>query len=181
MEYADWGQVSGDLASTRRSAALFLDNLPADHNLWAISRRKWGATWRRIADAHCQAADLNLKKRVFKEAVEAWLCALTALEVANRINDGDDPQAQDISAEVALGIQRFGSSLERKIERTHIPCCDEPELPAYYLPAATTGICTPTVICISREEETGVALLGRLSPVVMGRSMSLLLISHEDI
>lgn len=181
MECAACGEMSGDLASTRRSAALFLDNLPRDHDLGMTGRSTWGAKWKEIGDAHCRDADLLLDRGAPESAFESWLCELTALEVANRIIGEDDPENAGISAQVEFGIQRFGSLLERKLERIQVPCCDEFELPAYYLPAAAVDMCAPAVICIGREEETGHALLGRLLPVVVGRGMSFLLLSRKDI
>ncbi|WP_213290725.1 S9 family peptidase [Bradyrhizobium sp. sGM-13] len=115
------------------------------------------------------------------EATEAWLCALTAFEVVRRLVDEDDPQSADASARVEAGIQRFELSLEQKIEPVQIACCDRTELPAYYLPAGSPDLCAPAVICISGEQESGTMLLGRLLPVVSGRGMSLLVISHDDI
>ncbi len=111
------------------------------------------------------------------EATEAWLCALTAFEVARRLADEDDPQSGDVSVKIEAGIQRFGS-LEQKVERVQIACCDQSEFLAYYVPAGDPDLCAPAVICISREEETGATLLGRL---FIGRGTSVLVVSHDDV
>ncbi|WP_018322512.1 S9 family peptidase, partial [Bradyrhizobium sp. WSM2793] len=131
-------------------------------------------------DAHCLVGDLNIKRGALDEASEAWLCALTAFEVARRLVHEDDPESGDVSAKVEAGIQRFGS-LERKVERVEIACCDHTELRACYLPAGNPNLCTPAVICISREEESGAALLGRLLPVATDRGISVLVVSHDDV
>ncbi|WP_172626819.1 alpha/beta hydrolase family protein [Bradyrhizobium ivorense] len=132
--------------------------------------------WTKIGDVHCITADLNIQKGAFDKAAEAWLCALTAFEVARRLADENDPHCGDISTKVEAAVQRFGS-----LERVQIACSDQSEFPAYYLPVGGPDSCTPAVICISSEEETAATLLGRLLPVAIGRGMSLLVISHDDI
>lgn len=178
MLYAAWPQVCGDLASTRRDAAVFLDKL---EGVWAdTSRQNWAAKWIEIGDAQCFLCDLNLKKEALTEAAEAWLSALTAFEVARRLIDEDDELREEVSAKVESGIQRFGSSLKPKVERVPFACVDQGEFEAYYLPAAQSDEGSPAVICISREEESRATLLGRLWPVVIGRGISLLVVSHDD-
>ncbi|OCK57452.1 hypothetical protein LMTR3_21315 [Bradyrhizobium sp. LMTR 3] len=178
MLCAAWPHVRSDLASTRRDAAAFLGNLEGVYG--AKSRQSWVQRWTDIADAHCLVGDLDVEKGAFDEAAEAWLCALTAFEVARRLVDEDDPQSGNVSAKVEAGIQRFGS-LERKVERVQLACDDTAEFLAYYLPAGRSHLPTPAVVCISSEEETGVTLLGRLLPVVVGRGISVLAVSHDDL
>lgn len=179
MECAAWPHVRGDLASTRRGAAAFLDNFGDIAE--AIGQQNWGARWTSIGDAHSDFGDLDVKKRSFDKAAEAWLCALTAFEVAKRLVDEDDPQREEISGKVQAAIEGLRRSLKQKVQRTEIPCCDEAGLPAYYLPAASPDQCVPAVIFISREEETGATLLERLLPVVINRGVSILIVSHDDI
>jgi len=179
MENAAWPHVRGDLASTRREAAAFIDNLEDLYG--TIGRQHWISRWTNIGDAHCLVGDLNCKNGASAKATEAWLCALTAFEVARRLVDKDDPDGKEVSAKVEAGIQEVGSSLEHQFERVLISCSDETELLAYYLPAVGPNRCAPAVICISREEETGATLLGRLLPVVIGRGMSVLVVTHDDL
>lgn len=181
MESAAWPDVSGDLASTRRGAAMFLDNLADEIICGATSRQTWAAKWKEIGDAQCFLADRNTNMEAFDEATEAWLCALTAFEVARHLIDKDDPKSGDISAKVDASIHGFGLSRRQKIERVQIAWCDQVEFPAYYVPAGHPDLCAPAVICISCEQETGATLLGRLLPAVIGRGMSVLVISHDDI
>ncbi|MGY4319366.1 alpha/beta hydrolase family protein [Bradyrhizobium sp. JR3.5] len=173
-----WPYVRSDLASTRRAAAAFLDDL--EDNDGVASRRNWVARWTNIGDAHCRVGDLNIDNGAFDEATDAWLCALTAFEVAKRLMDEDDPHSGDVSAKVEIAIQRFGS-LAPKVDRVRIACSDQCEFLAYYLPAGGRDLCAPAVICISREEDTGAALLGRLLPTVIGRSISVLIVSYDDV
>lgn len=175
---AIWSHVRDDLASTRRDAAAFLDNL--DEIFGGKTRRDWVSRWMSIGDAHCLVGDLNIGNGLFKKATEAWLCGLTAFEVARRLLDDNDPQSEAVSAKVEACIQKF-VALENKLEQVKIPCFDQLQLPAYYLPAGSPTISAPAVICISREEETGAMLLGRLLPAVTDRPMSLLIVSHDDV
>ncbi|QQO35583.1 hypothetical protein JJC00_08245 [Bradyrhizobium diazoefficiens] len=179
MLCAAWPRIRSDLASTRRGVELFVDNLEDIYE--ALGRQNWAAKWMNIGDVHYLQCDLELKRGAFAEAAEAWLCALTAFEVARRLVDEDDPQNEEILAKVEAGIRRFGLSLEHKVERVEIPCWDQSEFQAYYLPAGGRDLCVPAVICISREEETATTLLGRLLSAVRDRGISLLVVSHRDV
>lgn len=181
MEYAAWPQVEGDLSSARRYAASFLDNLAVEKDYMAIGRQDWIARWTQIGDHLCLLGDSSIKNGAVDEATEAWLCALTTFEVARRLVDEDDTRSEDLSSKVVMGIQRLKSSLVRQIEQVTIAPCDQTELLAYYLPAGDPDAPAPAIICISMENETGATLLGRLLPVVIGRGMSILVISHDDI
>ncbi|WP_091898147.1 hypothetical protein [Bradyrhizobium sp. Rc2d] len=158
---------------------MFIGNL--EDMFGATGRQNWVSRWTNIGDAHCLVGELNSKKGASAEAAEAWLCALTAFEVARRLVDKDDPEGKEVSAKVETGIQRLESSLDHQLERISIPCYDQTELLAYYLPAGGPDLCAPAVICISREEEPGATLLGRLLPVVIGRGMSVLVVAHDDL
>ncbi|WOH64339.1 hypothetical protein [Bradyrhizobium sp. BWA-3-5] len=181
MERAAWPQVRSDLVSVRQGAATFLGNLSADVISGAIGRQNWAATWTEIGDARCLLAELNIKKKAFEEATEAWLCALTAFEVAKHLVDEDDPKSGDISAKVEATIQKLGLSLQQKLERVRIACCDQAELLAHYLPAGNPELSAPAIICIAREQEAGATLLGRLLPALIGRGMAVLIVSYDDV
>ncbi|MET4359193.1 pimeloyl-ACP methyl ester carboxylesterase [Bradyrhizobium sp. RT9b] len=181
MEYRAGPHARGDLASTRRDAAAFLDNLTVQNSRGAKGRQNWIAIWTKAGDSHCLLADLKIENGMFGEATEAWLCALTAFEVARRLVDESDAQSGDVLAKVEAGVQRFVSALQQKMERVEIACCDQTGFLAHYLPADRPDSFCPAVICISDEEETGAMLLGRLLPVVIGRGMSVLVVSREDL
>ncbi|MFK4529309.1 hypothetical protein ABIF90_007290 [Bradyrhizobium japonicum] len=178
MLRAAWPQVRDNLASTRREATVFLDGL--EHIYGEIGGQSWAARWTSIGDVHCALGNLNIEKGGLNEATEAWLCALTAFEVARRLVDEGDPQARDLSTKVEAVIQRFGY-LDRKVEPVQLACDDQSEFVAYYLPAGGRDLCAPAVICISSEEQTAATLLGRLLPVVLDRGLSILVVSHDDV
>ncbi|MGY4167695.1 hypothetical protein ACVIM8_001768 [Bradyrhizobium sp. USDA 4529] len=178
MDCAAWPHVRCDLASTRQGAAVFLENL--DDVCDAAGRQNRVERWTAIGDAHCLLCDRYIKQEAFDEATEAWLCALTAFEVARRLLDVCDSQSEDISVKIETSIQRFGLCL-KKIERVKIADCDRAEFHGYYLPAGSLDACTPAVICISSEQETEGTMLGRLLPVLFGRDVSVLVVSHDEI
>lgn len=179
MLCAAWPHVRGDLVSTRRGAAAFLDNLEEIYG--NVDRQSLVTRWTSIGDAHLLIGDLNINRGACDEAIEAWLCALTTFEVARRLVEEDDARGGDVSARVESGVQRLGLTLENKLERVQIACCDEAELPAYYLPSGPSLRAPAAVICISREQETAVALLGRLLPLAVGRGISVLAVSYDDV
>lgn len=178
MLCAAWPEVTDNLESTRRSAALFLDSFSGHYE--ATSRRHFVARWTNIGKAHSLLGDLNVERGALDAAAEAWLCALTAFELARRLVDEDDPQTGDVLAELEAVISNFGS-LEQRVRRVEIATWDERKLPAYYLSAGEPGRCTPAVICISREDETGAMLLGRLLPVIANRGMAALVVAYDDV
>lgn len=169
-----WPQVRSDLVSIRRGAGVFLDNLGTIYG--ATSRQNWVKQWTSIGDAHCLVGDEENKSAAFNEAKEAWLCALTAFEVARRLVDRNDPQSGDVSAKVEASIQKFPS-----LERVQVSCSDQTEILAYYLRADGSDLCCPAVICITREDESAAILLGRLLPVAIGRRISIFVLSHADV
>ncbi|MCK1624095.1 hypothetical protein IVA98_13020 [Bradyrhizobium sp. 160] len=181
MEFGAWSHVRGDLESVRQNASAFLDGLLPEDDRAQLARQNWGATWAGTGDAYCRLADLNINKKKYDEATQAWLCALTAFEVARRLVADDDPRRADVSAKVEAGLQRIGLSFGHEVESVQIACGDLGEFIAYYLPAGTPNSRAPAAICVSNEEEEGVTLLGRLLPVVVGRGISVLVVSHENI
>ncbi|MFB6421554.1 alpha/beta hydrolase family protein [Bradyrhizobium tunisiense] len=176
----DFG-VRGDLASARQSASAFLDSLPKADDCAQTVRQSWVDTWTMAGEAYCRVADLHQNKKEFDKATEAWLCALTALEVARRLVPDDDTRSADVSAKVEAGLQRIGLSSGHEVESVQIACGDLGDVLASYLPARAPNSRAPAVICVSSEGETGATLLGRLLPVIIGRGMSVLVVSHGDV
>lgn len=178
MLCAAWPEVTDNLESTRRSAALFLDSFSGRYD--PTSRRHFVARWTNIGDAHCLFGDLNVERGAFDAAAESWLCALTAFEVARRLVEEDDPQTGDVLGKLEAGISHF-EALEQRVRRVEIASWNERKLPAYYVSAGGPDLCAPAVICISREDETGAMLLGRLLPVIVSRGMAALVVAYDDV
>lgn len=180
MELGAWPHVRGDLASARQSASAFLNRLPPADDCAQMVRQNWADTWIGTGDAYRRIADLSIHQGEFDEATEAWLCALTAFEVARRLVPDDDPRRADVSDKIEAGLHTIGLSVGHEVESVQIACGDLGEALAYYLPAGAPNSRTPAVICVSSEEEAGAILLGRLLPVVIGRGMSVLVVSHKN-
>lgn len=178
MESRAWLAKRSDLASTRRGASSFLDSLSSEDCALA-ARQNWAKTWIKVGQYNCRLVELNLQKQALDIAKEAWLCALTAFEVARRLLS-DSSASPEISARVENDFQKFGPALGHTVQTLRITC-DHVQLPACYLPAAGTNLRSPAVICISSDEERRMSLLGRLLPVIIGRKMSILVVSHEDV
>ncbi|PJG50596.1 hypothetical protein CVM73_35370 [Bradyrhizobium forestalis] len=157
---------------------MFLDAF--DEGSEAASRRDCAAKWINIGDAHCLFGNLNVERGTFDEAVQACLCALTAFEVAKRLSDEDDSQRREVWAKLEASVERF-ASLDQKVERVDIALCDEDKLSAYYVPAGASSSRVPAILCISREEETAAILLARLLPLMISRSMAVLVVSYDDV
>lgn len=177
MEYTAWPHMRSDLCSTRQGAAVFLDNLDSIYG--TTSRQDWGARWTSIGHAQYLLGDQNLKKGASAEAIEAWLCALTSFEVARRLLEQDGTIGH-ISVKISDVVERFASAYEQSVEKVQISCCDH-RITACYLRAGNGDVRAPAVICLSMEEEPGAVLLGRLLPVVVGRGLSVMVLSHDDI
>lgn len=181
MERAGRLRVRGVCSFTRLSAAAFLDSLSLESSLNAIDRQNCIAGWIKVGDDHCVLGDRNIQTGATERATEARLNALTAFEIARRLLDPDDPRSAEVTAKVECSIQRLNSSLAEKIEQVILEGYDDAELSAYYLPGGAPKSPAPAIICLSMEEETAVTLLGRVLPVLIGRSMSALVICHDDI
>lgn len=178
MLCAAWPEVTDNLESTRRSAAVFLDSFSGGHE--TTRRRHFVARWTNIGEAHCLFGDQNVERGALDAAEDAWLCAMTAFELARRLADEDDPQAGDVLSKLEAIIGNF-ESLKQRVRRVEIASWDERKLPAYYVSAGEPELFTPAVICISREGETEAMLVGRLLPVLAGRGMAALVLAYQDV
>ncbi|MDF0498666.1 hypothetical protein [Bradyrhizobium yuanmingense] len=176
MDRGTWPRLTDDLASTRHSAAAFLDN-------WDGSRTaagtEWLSRWIAIGDAHGMLGTAKGREGKVDEAATAWLCALTAFEIAKRLAREHAVQGEDVSAKIGSAMETFGS-LKQRIERVQIECYDQSVIDAHYLPSDASSR-APAIICISAEDETSKTLLGRLLPAAAHRGMSVLAITYDDV
>lgn len=181
MKDAAWKGTKADLSWLRQDAAAFLDNLPVGKSGSAEDRQNWIARWMRIGDDYCRLGDVYIKKEALDNATEASLCALTAFEIAKRLVDEDETQRRTVWGRIESGIQRVERAQAKEIKQVRIACCDNDHLNAYYFAGGWIERPSAAVICISTEQEAAAALLGRLLPVAIGRGISILVISHDDI
>ena len=170
-----------DLASARRTAAVFIDNLPIADLGEARDRHYWVSNWIRTADSYYSLANLDVRSGAVERAREAWLCAMTGFEVAKRIVESGDPDHLRIVAKMQACVDEFGLHHARAVEQVRIGCCDEQELTACYLPHDGSAPRAPSIICISKKCESIGEFLGRLLPAAVGRGMSLLVVEGKDL
>jgi hypothetical protein len=175
------GEAAVDLASARRNAAVFIDNLPVTDVHNTSDRERWVSNWIRTGDGYCLLAELNIEQGAIEGACEAWLCALTAFEVAKRLVEPCHPGRVEINAKIGVCVHQFGLHQGRPAERVRIACCEQPELVAYFLPAGGPEPQAPSIIGITDEDETAEELLGKLLPAASGRGMSLLVVGGADV
>lgn len=178
MERAARWQLKSDLSTIRERASAFLNNpMPAHEDQETTTQ--WSSEWIDIAEDHSQVGEESINRGNSDEATEAWLCALTAYEVARRLITESD-QLGMVVAGIERCIRRLELSVANRIERVRIGDGEPPELEALYLRSGS-GLQKQTVICISTEQEPGAILLGRLLPATFNRKLSLLIISHDDL
>ncbi|MCK1667924.1 dienelactone hydrolase family protein [Bradyrhizobium sp. 153] len=176
MDRATWPRLRNDLASTRRSAAAFLETLDGSRTTGGT---EWFSRWIEIGDAHGVLGDAKRREGKIDEAAKAWLCALTAFEIAKRLAGEQAVLGEDVSSKIGSAIETFGS-LKQRIERVQIECYDQSAIEAHYLPADGYSR-APAIICISAEDETSTKLLGRLLPAAAHRGMSVLAVTYDDV
>ncbi|MGY3146497.1 hypothetical protein ACVWYQ_003496 [Bradyrhizobium sp. USDA 3397] len=176
MDRATGPRLRDDLASTRHSAATFLENLDASR---AAGGAEWFSRWIEIGDAHGMLGNAKCREGNVDEAAKAWLCALTAFELAKRLAREQAGQGKAVSARIGSAIETFGS-LKQPIERVQIECYDQSAIEAHYLPSDGSSR-APAIICISAEDETSTTLLGRLLPAAAHRGMSVLAVTYDDV
>lgn len=181
MKDAAWKGTRADLSSVRQDAAAFLDNLSAEKSGGAEDRQDWIARWMRMGDDYCRLGDVYIKKEALDNATEASLCALTAFEIVRRLVDEDETQRAAVWERIESSIQRVERAQAKETKRVRIACCGSDHLNAYYFGGGRIERPSAAVICISTEQEAAAALLGRLLPVAIGRGISILVISHDDI
>lgn len=143
--------------------------------LRAILHRRGAApqrSWRIWIDAKRREGKID-------EAAKAWLCALTAFEIAKRLAGEQAVLGEDVSSKIGSAIETFGS-LKQRIERVQIECYDQSAIEAHYLPSDGYSR-APAIICISAEDETSTKLLGRLLPAAAHRGMSVLAVTYDDV
>lgn len=178
MERVARWQLKSDLSTIRERASAFLNNpMPAHRD--QETTKQWSSEWIDIAEGHSQLGEESINRGNSDEATEAWLCALTAYEVARRLITESD-QLGIVVAGIERCIKRLALSVASRIERVRIGGGEPPELEALYLRSGS-GLQKQTVICISTEQEPGAILLGRLLPATFNRKLSLLIISHDDL
>lgn len=179
MEGDHWPHGSCDgagrsLARLRKRASEFFESLSAADLAREAHRELWLADWLRIADDYRICAES--RDGSVRIAGEAWLCALTALEVAKCLSCPGDLASPDLAGKVAISLRGFEDDAGSAIERVAIDCLDQETLTGFFLPALRREPSAPVVICILNEDVALGSVMSRLLPVSLCRNMSLLLV-----
>ncbi|OKO68440.1 alpha/beta hydrolase [Bradyrhizobium sp. AS23.2] len=180
MEGDHWPHGSCDgagrsLACLRNRASGFFESLSIAELARGAHRHLWISDWLRIADDY-QAFAESARDTSVQTAREAWLCSLTALEVARSLACPGDIESADLADKVGIGLRGFEDDAGPAIERVQIDCLDQGALTGFFLPAFRHGPSAPAVICVSDEEISLGSMMSRLLPASLRRNMSLLLI-----
>ncbi|WP_368367101.1 alpha/beta hydrolase [Bradyrhizobium commune] len=129
----------------------------------------------RIADDYRTFAETAREDRSTLIALEAWLCSLTAVEVARSLSCPGDFATDDLVEKVGVSLKGFKDDAGPAIERVKIDGFDQGELTGFFLPACH-GSLAPVVLCIGDEDIMQGSMMSRLLPASLRRNMSLLLI-----
>jgi hypothetical protein len=165
------------LARVRNRASDFFENLSVAELAREAHRHLWVSDWLRVADDYRIFAESVREDDSVLIAREAWLCSLTAVEVARRLSCPEDIESTDLADKVDISLTGFEDGAGPAIERVKIDCFDQGPLTGLFLPACRhRRPSAPAVICVSDEEVTMGSMMSRLLPVSLCRNMSLLLV-----
>lgn len=181
MEGDHWPHGSCDgagrsLARLRNRASGFFESLSVAELVREAHRHLWISDWLRLADDYRTFAKSARQNDSVQIAGEAWLCALTALEVVRNLSCPGDIESTDLADEVGISLRGFAEDAGPTVERVKIDGFDQGALAGFFVPAICRGTPAPVVICISDSEMTLGSTMARLLPVSLRRNMSLLLV-----
>ncbi|WP_375312939.1 alpha/beta hydrolase [Bradyrhizobium sp. A5] len=181
MEGDHWPHGSCDgagrsLSDLRKRASEFFEGLSVAELVRESHRNLWVSDWSRIADEYRAFAESARGDGSIQVAREAWLCSLTALEVARNVSCPGDPASTDLADKVGINLKGLEEDAGPAIERVKIDGFDQGSLAGYFLPAFRDGPSAPVVICVSDEDVTLGSMMSRLLPASRRRNMSLLFI-----
>jgi hypothetical protein len=185
MEGDHWPHGSCDgsgrsLARLRSRASGFFESLSIAELVREAHRHLWIADWLRIADDCRSFAESARENGSVQIAREAWLCSLTAFEVARTLSCPGDLESADLAERADISLRGFENDAGPAIERLKIDCFDQEALAGFFLPASRQGPSAPALICVSDEEITLGSMMSRLAPASLYRNMSLLLIDSSN-
>ena len=186
MEYDHWPHGSCDgagrsLARLRNCASGFFESLSIAELAREAHRHLWVSDWLRIANDYRTFAESARENRSVQVAREAWLCALTAFEVARSLSCPGDIEGADLADKVDISLRGFEDDAGSAVERVKIDCFDEGALTGFFLPVFRHGPSAPAVICVSDEEITLGSMMSRLLAASSRRTMSLLLVDARNL
>ncbi|MGY8634242.1 alpha/beta hydrolase [Bradyrhizobium sp. 14AA] len=168
--------AGGSLVRLRKRASEFFESLSVAELARKAHRHLWAADWLRVAEDYRTSAESALADGSGRIACEAWICSLTAFEVARSLSCPDDLVSTDLADRGGVSLSSFEDDAVLAIERVEIDGLDLGALTGFFLPASRRGPSAPAVICIADEEISLASMMSRLLPAALCRNMSLLLI-----
>lgn len=165
-----------NLSRLRSRASGFFESLSIAELVREAHRHPWISDWLRIADDYRTVAGTARKDGSVQIAREAWLCALTALEVARSLACPGDPESADLADKIGHSLRGFEDDTGPAIERVEIDGPDQAALAGFFLPARRHGPAAPVVICVSDEGMTQGSMMSRLLPASLCGTISLLFV-----
>ncbi|WP_347336389.1 alpha/beta hydrolase [Bradyrhizobium stylosanthis] len=163
----------------RKRASEFFESLSVAELARETHRQLWLSDWLRVAEDYWTSAEFARASGSDRIAREAWMCSLTAFEVARTLSCPGDLAASDLADKVGLSLRSFSDEADPAIERVEIDGFDGAALTGYFLPALRGGPSASTVICIADENIPLASMMSRLLPASLRRKMSLLLVDAE--
>lgn len=168
------------LARLRNRASGFFESLSIAELARGAHRHLWISDWLRIANDYRTFAESAREHRSVQVAREAWLCALTAFEVARILSCPGDIESADLADKVDLSLKGWEHNAGSAVERVTIDCFDEGTLTGFFLPVFRHGPSAPAVICLCDGEDTLGSMMSRLLAASPRRNMSLLLVDARN-
>jgi hypothetical protein len=160
----------------RKRASQFFESLSVAELVRETYRNLWISDWSRIADDYRMLAEPAREAGSVRIAREAWLCSLTALEVARSLSCPGDLASADLADNFGISLRGLENDPSLAIERVKIDCFDQGPLTGFFLPAACVGPSAPAIMCICDEDVTLGPMMSRLLSASLRRNMSLLLV-----
>lgn len=171
------GGAGRNLSRLRSRASGFFESLSIAELVREKHRHLWISDWSRIADEHLAFAETARKDG--QNAQEAWLCGLTALEVARSLACPGDLDSAGLADKVGYSLRGFADDAGPAIERVDIQGPHHAMLTGFFLPARRQESPAPVVICLSDEDATQSSMMSRLLPASVCGTVSLLFIDAD--
>lgn len=167
------------LARLRKRASGFFESLSVAELAQGAHRQRWIADWLGIAEGYRTRARSARENGLAQNAQEAWLCALTSLEVVRNLSCPGDSGSLDLAGNVGSGLAGLEKDAGPAIERVTIGSSDDGVLTGLYLPAFHRDAAAPVVVCVSDRESLG-SMASRLLSASYRGGVSLLLVDAGD-
>lgn len=167
------------LARLRKRASGFFESLSVAELAQGAYRHRWIVDWLGIAEGYRVRARSARENGLAQNAQEAWLCALTALEVVRNLSCPGDAGSLDLAGNVGSSLAGLEKDAGPALERVRIGSADDEALTGVYLPAFHRDIAAPVVVCVSDRESLG-SMTSRLLSASYRGGISLLLVDAGD-